>query len=106
MVAQFEVYLATLDPTVGAEIRKTRPCVIVSPNETNRFLHTVIIAPLTSKGRAYPYRIPLIFQGKKGEIALDQLRSVDKSRLIKKLGIVGDKTAIALCTNLQDMFEY
>ena len=87
MVAErFDVFLVNLDPTIGSEIKKTRPCVIISPNETNRWIKTVIIAPMTTKGRSYPTRISCQFQGKEGQIVLDQIRTVDKSRLVKKLG--------------------
>lgn len=87
MVAErFDVYLVSLDPTVGSEIKKTRPCVIISPNELNRHLATVIVAPMTTKGRTYPTRVPCVFEGKAGEIVLDQLRTVDRTRLVKRLG--------------------
>lgn len=81
-----DVYLVDLNPTMGAEIKKTRPAVIISPNEMNNTLKTVIIAPLTSTIRAYPFRVDCTFQRKRGQIALDQIRSLDKKRLIKKLG--------------------
>lgn len=87
MVAErFDVYLVSLDPTVGSEIKKTRPCLIISPNELNRHLATVIVAPMTTKGRTYPTRVPCVFEGKEGEIVLDQLRTVDRIRLVKRLG--------------------
>lgn len=87
MVAErFDVYLVSLDPTVGSEIKKTRPCLIISPDELNRNIATVIVAPMTTKGRTYPTRVPCVFEGKSGEIVLDQLRTVDRSRLVKKLG--------------------
>jgi len=87
MVAErFDVFLVSLDPTVGSEIKKTRPCLIISPNELNRNVATVIVAPMTTKGRTYPTRVPCIFEGKSGEIVLDQLRTVDRTRLVKKLG--------------------
>ena len=81
VVSRFEVYLVRLDPTEGREIRKTRPCVVVSPDEMNRHIDTVIIAPMTTKGRSYPTRIPVQFQRKTGQIVLDQVRTVDKTRL-------------------------
>src|SRR6185295_5821595 len=90
---RFDVWLVTLDPTVGAEIRKTRPCVIVSPDEMNRQLGTVIVAPLTSTLRDYPMRVRNRFQRREGDIALDQLRAVDKARLAKRLGMVSDDAA-------------
>ena len=83
---RFDVYLINLDPTVGSEIQKTRPCVVISPDEMNRHIRTVIIAPLTSKGRGYPTRVDCRFQGKTGQVVLDQIRAVDRARLIKKLG--------------------
>lgn len=87
MVAKrFDVYLINLDPTIGSEIQKTRPCVIVSPDEINRSISTVIIAPMTSRGNAYPTRVSCKFQNKNGQVVLDQLRTVDKKRLVKRLG--------------------
>lgn len=83
MVNRFDVYLVALDPTLGSEIKKTRPCVVISPDEMNRHLNTVIIAPLTSTRKKYPTRVGLSFQGKKGDIVLDQIRTVDKKRLVK-----------------------
>ena len=100
---RFEVWLVKLDPTVGREIKKTRPCVIVSPNEMSP-LSTVIVAPLTSKGFAFPGRVSTQFQGKKGLILLDQMRSVDKQRLSQKLGPVNKTTKDDLCTVLQEIF--
>ena len=87
MVAnRFEVFLVSLDPTVGREIRKTRPCVVISPNELNRHLSTAIVAPMTTRGRPYPSRVDCVFQGKRGQVVLDQIRTVDRSRLVKRLG--------------------
>jgi len=83
---RFEVYLITLDPTVGNEIRKTRPCLVISPDEMNEHVTTVIVAPMTTKGRPYPTRIPVRFKGKAGQIVLDQIRTVDKARLARRLG--------------------
>ena len=83
---RFEVHLVALDPTVGSEIRKTRPCVVVSPDEANDALNTVVGAPMTSTIRNYPTRVRVRFQGRNGEIAIDQLRAMDKRRLVKKLG--------------------
>ena len=83
---QYSIYLVNLDPTIGHEIKKTRPCVVISPNEMNINISTVIIAPMTTKSHIYPTRIPLTFQAKKGWIVLDQIRTVDKHRLVKKLG--------------------
>jgi mRNA interferase MazF len=92
VVKRFDVYLVNLDLTVGSEIRKTRPCLIVSPDEMNRHLATVIVAPMTTKGRAYPSRVACRLQGKDGQIVLDQLRTVDKVRLVKRLGRISAKT--------------
>ena len=105
MVARrFEVYLVSLDPTVGSEIKKTRPCLIVSPHELNRHLSTVIVAPMTTQGRTYPTRVPCLFQGKSGEIVLDQLRTVDKSRLLKRLGPIDRPTQVAVLEKLAELF--
>jgi len=103
-VRRFEVYLANLDPTVGSEIRKTRPCVVVSPNEMNLYIRTVIVAPMTTKGQSYPSRGSCRFRGKPGQIVLDQLRTVDKSRLVRKLGRVDRRAASALLSVLAEMF--
>lgn len=89
-IVQYEVYLINLDPTTGHEIRKTRPCVVISPDEMNRNIQTVIIAPMTTKSHDYPTRVKLAFQGKAGWIVLDQIRTVDKNRLVKNLGRVSD----------------
>ena len=83
---QYSICLVNLEPTIGHEIKKTRPCVIISPDEMNQNISTIIIAPMTTKSHAYPTRIPLTFQGKKGWIVLDQIRTIDKRRVIKKLG--------------------
>lgn len=99
-----EVWVASLDPAQGSEIQKTRPCLVVSPDEMNRHLRTVIVAPMTTAGRRYPTRVSLRFQGKHGQVALDQLRAVDRQRLIRKLGAVSAKTAGEVATVLVDMF--
>lgn len=104
VVSRFDVYLVSLDPTQGHEIRKTRPCVIISPDEMNPRIGTVIVAPMTTKGRDYPTRIPLTFQRKKGQIVLDQIRTVDKSRLVKRLGKLDTNTAVKTLAVLQEMF--
>ena len=104
VVNRFDVYLIELDPAIGSEIKKTRPCVIVSPNEMN-CLKTVLIAPMTTKGFQAPSRVELQFQDNTGLILLDQLRSVDKSRLIKKLGTVDSKTQKIISSTLVNMFE-
>lgn len=103
-VKRFEVYLVTLDPTRGSEIQKTRPCVIVSPNEMNAHIRTVIVAPMTTKGRAYPTRVRCRFQGREGQVVLDQLRTVDKERLVRKLGSVGEATQESVLVVLREMF--
>ncbi len=104
MVERFEVYLINLDPTAGREIKKTRPCLIVSPDEMNKHLSTVIIAPMTTKGKAYPMRVNCKFQGKDGMIVLDQIRSVDKSRLVKRLGSISAGTQTAVLNVLAALF--
>ena len=86
VVEQYSVYLVSLDPTIGHEIKKSRPCVILSPSEMNNSLSTVIIAPMTTQSHNYPTRVPIRFQSKSGWIDLDQIRTIDKTRLIKKLG--------------------
>ncbi len=103
-VARFEVYLVALDPTLGSEIQKTRPCVVVSPDEINRHLQTVIVAPMTTKGRSYPTRVPCTFQGTEGQVALDQIRTVDKVRLVKKLRSLESETQSEVLSILQEMF--
>jgi mRNA interferase MazF len=105
VVQRFEVYLVQLDPTRGHEIQKTRPCLIVSPDEMNRFISTVIVAPLTTKGRSYPTRVTCSFQGKRGQIVLDQIRTVDKGRLVKKLGVISKTSQQKTLAILQEMFS-
>jgi mRNA interferase MazF len=103
---RFEVWLVNLDPTVGKEIKKTRPCLILSPDEANRHLDTVIAAPMTTVLRSYPTRVNCRFQGKKGQLVLEQIRAIDKARLVVKLGRL-DKTACQnACALLQEMFSY
>jgi mRNA interferase MazF len=103
-INRFEVYLINLDPTVGSEIQKTRPCLVVSPDEINHNIRTVIVAPLTTRGQPYPTRAPCRFKGKDGQIVLDQIRTVDRSRLIKRLGKIDARTATAVRDVLQEMF--
>lgn len=105
-VSRFDIFLVSLDPTVGAEIQKTRPCVIISPNEMNRHIRTVIVAPMTSKGNDYPTRVRVTFQGKRGQVALDQIGTVDKVRLVKKIGALSETTAKAVSRRLLEMFTY
>jgi mRNA interferase MazF len=105
MVAKrFDVYLISLDPTEGSEIKKTRPCLVVSPDEMNRWIRTVIVAPMTTKGQAYPTRVPCKFQGKEGQVVLDQIRTVDKSRLVRKLGRISKATQKEVLVTLAEMF--
>ena len=105
MVAKrFEVYLVNLDPTIGREIKKTRPCLVISPDEMNQHIATVIVAPMTTKGRSYPTRIPCQFQGKEGQIVLDRIRTVDKTRLVKKLGQINTATQKSVLALLAEMF--
>lgn len=99
-----EVWLVSLDPTRGAEMQKTRPCVVVSPNEMNRHLRTVIVAPMTTSEKRYPTRVALTFHGKPGEVALDQLRSVDRQRMLKKVGNISPSAAHAVSSVLIEMF--
>ena len=103
-VKRFDVCLVTLDPTIGHEIQKTRPCLVISPDEMNRYIGTVIIAPMTTKERKYPTRIPCVFQKKKGQIVLDQIRTVDKKRLVKNLGSISTKAQNQTLSILQEMF--
>jgi mRNA interferase MazF len=103
-ISRGQVYLVRLDPTLGSEIKKTRPCVIVSPDELNEHLRTVIVAPMTTGGRAYPWRPRWRFQGRAGFVALDQLRTVDVARLAKSLGELDAVTVGAVLERLQDMF--
>ena len=103
-VNRFDVFLVNLDPTIGHEIKKTRPCLIVSPDEMNRFIATIIIAPMTSKGRDYPSRVDCTFQGIQGQIVLDQVRTVDKLRLVKRLGAISETTQQKVLQVLNEMF--
>lgn len=103
-VRRFEVYRVNLDPTQGKEIKKTRPCLVISPDEMNRFIATAIVAPMTTKGRDYPSRVPCRFQGKEGQVVLDQIRAVDKSRLIEKLGKIDKPTQAEVLAVLGEMF--
>ncbi len=103
-INRFEVFLVSLDPTVGREIKKTRPCLIISPDEMNRHISTVIAAPMTTKGRKYPTRVTCSFQGKNGRIVLDQIRAIDKKRLVKKLGVINRSAQRKTLNVLQEMF--
>ncbi|MCX7416706.1 MAG: type II toxin-antitoxin system PemK/MazF family toxin [Planctomycetia bacterium] len=104
VISRFEVHLVVLDPTIGREIRKTRPCLVISPDEMNHNIRTTIVAPMTTKGCAYPTRVPCRFGGKSGQVVLDQIRTVDQSRLVKKLGSIDARTAQRVLNVLQEMF--
>lgn len=104
VVKRFDVFLVSLDPTVGSKIQKSRPCLIISPDEMNRHIRTVIIAPMTTRGRRYPTRVACEFQGKQGQIVLDQIRTVDKSRLLGRLGRIDSQTQMRMLSLLHDMF--
>lgn len=106
VVNRFDVYLINLDPTVGSEIRKTRPCLIISPDEMNKHIRTVIVAPMTKAGKDYPTRIQCKFKRKKGQIVLDQIRTIDKTRLIKKLGTIDPNSQIEVIAVLQRLFAF
>ena len=103
VIRQYEVYLINLDPAIGHEIQKTRPCLVISPDEMNNNIRTVIIAPMTTKSHAYPTRIPVRFDKKSGWIVLDQIRTVDKARLVKKLGKISNKEIAAVKDILRQM---
>lgn len=104
-INRFEIYLVKLNPTIGSEIQKTRPCIVISPNEMN-ILETVIIAPLTSKGFDFIFRPAINFQEKDGLVLLDQIRAVEKSRLIKKIGRIEAEIAKTVSSTLVEMFKY
>jgi mRNA interferase MazF len=101
---RFEVYLVNLDPTVGSEIRKTRPCVVISPDEMNRHVRTIIVAPMTTRGHSYPTRVTCTFGGRQAEIVLDQLRTVDRVRLVKRAGKISSATQQHILATLAEMF--
>jgi len=103
-VGRYDVFLVQLDPTVGHEIRKTRPCAVVSPDEMNRHIGTVIVAPMTTKGRDYPTRVPCTFQGREGQVVLDQIRTVDRARLVRRLGRLSSPTGVRIGETLVEMF--
>jgi mRNA interferase MazF len=104
VVSRFEVYLVVLDPTIGSEVCKTRPCLVISPDEMNRHIATVIVAPMTTKGRDYPSRVSCSFKGKQGQVVLDQIRTVDKSRLVQKLGAIDRRTQSKVLSVIAEMF--
>ncbi len=103
---RFDVYLANLDPTVGSEIKKNKPCLVISPDEMNSHIRTVIVAPMTTAGKDYPTRISCTFKKKKGQIVLDQIRTIDKTRLVKKLGTINPGTQLKVITTLQRLFSF
>lgn len=105
-IKRFDVCLANIDPTIGSEIKKTRPCLIISPDEMNRHIRTVIVAPMTTAGKNYPTRVDCRFQNKKGQIVLDQVRTIDKARLVKNLGSIDDDTQLKVITVLQRLFAF
>ena len=104
VVKRFEVYLVNLDPTLGSEIQKTRPCLIISPDEMNDHIATVIVAPMTTKGREYPTRVNCQFEGKEGQIVLDQICTVDKIRLVRRLGKINASTQKEVLGRLMELF--
>ena len=106
VVNRFDVYLTNLDPTVGSEIRKTRPCLIISPDEMNRHIRTVIVTPMTTAVKDYPTRITCQFKKKKGQIVLDQIRTIDKIRLTKKLGTIDPEAQLEVISALQRLFAF
>ena len=105
MFSRFEIYFVNLGPTIGSEIKKIHPCVIISPNEMNYNISTVIIAPLTSKLRNYPTRVPCKVEGKQGQIVLDQIRTVDKTRLVKRIDTLNKLTQTKILNVLKEMFS-
>jgi len=105
VINRFDVFLIALDPTLGSEIQKTRPCAVISPDEMNRHIATVIVAPMTTKIKPYPTRVTCSFQGKNGQVVLDQIRTVDKSRLVRKLGQLEDETQQEVFSVLNEIFS-
>ena len=106
VVKRFDVYLINLNPTVGSEIQKTRPCLVISPDEMNHHIRTVIVAPMTSAEKDYPTRVSCTFRKKQGQVVLDQIRTLDKSRLLKKLGTIDSKAQLEVISTLQRMFAF
>jgi mRNA interferase MazF len=106
VIRRFEVWLANLDPTMGKEIKKTRPCLIISPDEANRYLDTVMCAPMTTTIRNYPTRINCIFRKKGGQVAIDQIRALDKVRLVRKLGVLNEEACKRVCETAVEYFSY
>ena len=106
VVQRFDVFLINLAPTIGSEIKKTRPCLVISPDEMNRHIRTVIVAPMATAGKDYPTRVPCEFRDKKGQIVLDQIRTIDKSRLLKRLGAIDPQTQVEVISILQRLFAF
>jgi len=106
VINRFDAYLTNLDPAVESEIQKTRPCLIISPDEMNRHIRTVIVAPMTTAGKDYPTRISCKFKKKKGQIVLDQIRTIDKTRLAKKLGSINPENQLEVISVLQRLFAF
>ena len=104
VVKRFEIFLVNLDPTVGSEIKKTRPCLVISPDQMNLYINTVIVAPMTTKGKLYPTRVGCKFRGKQGMVILDQIRTVDKTRLVQKAGRLDTKTQAEVLRVLGELF--
>lgn len=105
VISRFDVFLTSLEPTVGKEIKKARPCVVISPDEMNEGFWTVIVAPMSSQIKPLPTRIPVTFSGKKGQILLDQIRAIDRQRLVKKLGKIDPRTGTKVLEKLQELFS-
>jgi mRNA interferase MazF len=105
VIDRFDVYLVDLDPTIGSEIQKTRPCLVISPDEMNHHIATVIVAPMTTKGNTYPTRVPCQFDGKEGQIVLDQIRTIDKRRFVKKIGRISPIEQHQVLAVLAEMFS-
>jgi mRNA interferase MazF len=106
VVKRFDVYMVNFDPTIGSEIQKTRPCLVISPDEMNRNIRTIIIAPMTSAQKEYPTRVSCTFRKKQGQIVLDQVRTIDKARLIQKLGTIDSKAQLDVISVLQRLFAF
>jgi mRNA interferase MazF len=104
VVNRFDVYLVNLDPTVGSEIKKTRPCLVISPDEMNHHIRTLIVAPMTTKGKPYPTRVKCKFRGKSGLIVLDQIRTIDANRIVRRLGHINKQTEVKVLDLLGEMF--
>jgi mRNA interferase MazF len=106
VIKRFEVWLVNLEPTLGSEINKTRPCLVISPDVVNKHLNTVTVAAMTSTLKPYPTRVTCLFQKRRGQVALDQIRSVDKVRFIKKLGLIDRRTSEIVCDILSELFKF